>query len=163
METSNFWRLARIWGRTMLTMESMTFRRETWSMLRVILPLSILLMSSTSLMRPSRCLLERVIFRRQFCTWAGSSMLAVAMAVMPTMAFMGVRMSWDMLERNSLLALLAFSASRRAVSRSAICWRIMRKNMRNTAPRATSRAAHTLKIITLHCRLRRLMALSRVP
>ena len=39
----------------------------------------------------------------QFCTCCLSSMLAVAMAVMPTMAFMGVRMSWDMLERNSLL------------------------------------------------------------
>ena len=104
--------LARIWGCTMLTILSITSRREIWSIFIFSLPLSILLMSSTSLIRPSRCLLERAILLRQFCSCCLLSMLAVAMAVMPTMAFIGVRISWLMLERKSLLALLAFSASR---------------------------------------------------
>ena len=70
MEMLNCWRLDRTWGWTMFTMLSMTSRREIWSIFKVILPLSILDMSSTSLIKPSRCLLERVIFRRQFCTWS---------------------------------------------------------------------------------------------
>ena len=106
-------------------------------MLRVSFPLSILDMSSTSLISPSRCRPDREIFRRQFCTCCMSFRLAVAMAVMPTMAFMGVRMSWDMLERNSLLARLACTASRRAWSSSAICWRIIRKTRRKISARAS--------------------------
>ena len=38
---------------------------------------------------------------------------SMMMSLRPMMAFMGVRISWDMLARNSLLAMLAFSA----------CWR----------------------------------------
>ena len=104
--------LAFTWGWMMLTMLSAVSRRQTMSTFRVSLPLSILDISSTSLMRPSRCLLDREIFCRQEATCSRLSRLAAAMAVMPTMAFMGVRMSWLMLERNSLLARLARSASR---------------------------------------------------
>ncbi len=148
MQTLKFWCLAFTWGWTMLTMLSITSRRETWSIFKVILPLSILDMSSTSLISPSRCWLEREIFFRQCCTCWRFSILAVAIAVMPTMAFMGVRMSWLMLDKNSLFALLAcsaarwaFSASRRAstamvrdfsavflaLSSSTICCRVSRK------------------------------------
>ena len=45
-------------------------------------------------------------------------MWVLARAVKPMMAFMGVRISWDMLERNTLLALLARLAWARASSRS---------------------------------------------
>ena len=67
-------------------------------------PFSILLISSTSLMSPNRWRLERVILFRQSSTLSGSSRWTLAMSVMPTMAFMGVRMSWDMWERKSDLA-----------------------------------------------------------
>ena len=49
------------------------------------------------------------------------------MAVMPTMAFMGVRMSWLMLERKVLLARVAARASSRAASRSLSCLQVIRK------------------------------------
>ena len=39
----------------------------------------------------------------------------------PTIAFMGVRISWDILERKRLLALLVSSAARKASSRTAFC------------------------------------------
>ena len=77
----------------MLTMPSIISLREINSMLRVSLPLSIFDMSKTSFINPSRCLLDNVIFRRQSFTCLGFSILAVAMAVIPTMAFIGVRIS----------------------------------------------------------------------
>ena len=127
VKMSKRWPFSFTWGWTMLTMLSMVSRNENSSRFSVSLPLSILDMSSTSLMSPSRCRLERVIFRRQSRTWSGLSMFAVAMAVMPTIAFIGVRMSWLMLERNSLLAWLASSASFWARSTSSSCRRDMRK------------------------------------
>ena len=45
-----------------------------------------------------------------------------ARVVKPMMAFMGVRMSWLMLERKVLLAMLARSAWARAVSSWERCW-----------------------------------------
>ena len=104
MRTSNFCFLAFIWGCTILTILSISSFRETMSLFNVIFPLSILDISSTSLISPKRCLLDKVIFFRQFCTCWMSSIFAVAIAVIPTIAFMGVRISWLILERNSLLA-----------------------------------------------------------
>ena len=75
-----------------------------------VLPASILLMSSTSLMSPSRCWLEAVIFRVYSRTFSGFSASRASRAAKPTMAFMGVRMSWLMLLRKALLARLASSA-----------------------------------------------------
>ena len=121
----------------MLTMPSITSRRETWSIFSVILPLSILDISSTSLISPSKCLLDMVIFFRQFWTCCLLSRLAVAMAVMPTMAFMGVRMSWLMLDKNSLFALLALSASRWARTSARICCLVIWKYFTNTASSTT--------------------------
>ena len=90
-------------------------------MFSVSFPLSILDMSSTSLISPSRCLLDSVIFARQSFTRSVLSILDIAIVVMPTIPFIGVRMSWLMLERNSLFALFAFVASFLASSSSCIC------------------------------------------
>ena len=57
---------------------------------------------------------------------------------MPRIAFIGVRISWLMLARNSLLALLAASATRRAC-RSASAWRrSLRSTMKATPCRVES-------------------------
>ena len=81
------------------------------SSISTILLLSILDMSSTSLISISRCLEEKVILDRQSSTRAGSSTEAAAMVVMPIMAFKGVRISWLIRDKNSLLAVLACSAA----------------------------------------------------
>ena len=95
-------------------------RKSKTSRLSSSLPLSILDMSSTSLMRTSRCLEERLIFLRHSTTLASFPAFCRAMRVMPMTPFMGVRISWDMRERNSLLARLARSA--RTVASSSFRW-----------------------------------------
>ena len=60
-QTSNSCLWATNWGRTMSHRPSMASRRERFSTFSVILPLSILGMSRTSLMRPSSCLPETMI------------------------------------------------------------------------------------------------------
>ncbi len=50
-------------------------------------------------------------------------MFVVAIAVIPMIAFIGVRISWDMLDKNSLLAWLAFCASTFSFSDTLICSR----------------------------------------
>ena len=69
----------------MVTMLSMTSRRDTNSTFSVIFPLSILDISSTSLIRASRWLEERVTFFRQSATLASLPMFCAAMALMPMM------------------------------------------------------------------------------
>ena len=80
-------------------------------------------------------------------------------SVMPTMAFMGVRMSWDMLERNSLLALLADTSS--ALSRSSLalfssamaisffCWRrcIQKIKPAHTQVISTAKVMTTITVV----------------
>lgn len=61
-------------------------------------------------MRLKRSLEESSIFLKQSSTRSRLSRFFMAMAVIPTMPFMGVRISWDMLERKRLLARLAPSA-----------------------------------------------------
>ena len=75
-----------------------------------MLLLSIFDISSTSLISISKCLEEKVIFERQSSTLAGSLTTAAAMVVIPMMAFNGVRISWLILDKNSLFAMLACSA-----------------------------------------------------
>ena len=142
-------------------MLSITSRRETWSTFSDSLPLSILDMSSTSLISPSRCLLDRAIFFRQLWTCWMSSMLAVAIAVMPTMAFIGVRISWLMLERNSLLALLAWTASRLAWSSSIICCLVIWKYLAKISTSAASTSAQAPKTITIQREVKPLTIWSR--
>ena len=106
------------WDRTMTAVSWTRSARENLSWLMVIRPLSIRDRSSTSLTRLIRWEEAVRILSRQSCTRAFSSIWLRAMVVMPIMAFIGVRMSWDMLERKRLLASLArsafSSASRRA-------------------------------------------------
>ena len=61
-------------------------------------------------MRLKRCVLEDLILFRYSSTFSGWSRRLAARVVKPTMAFMGVRMSWDMFERKALLAALALLA-----------------------------------------------------
>ena len=77
------------------------------SSVKSILPDSILLMSSTSLISDSKWLLDTPIFLRHSLTRSGSSRCFSAMAVIPRMAFMGVLMSWLIRDKNSLLDALA--------------------------------------------------------
>ena len=86
---------------------------------RATLPLSMRLMSKMSLMRLSRWVEEDWILPRYSRTFSGWSMRLPARAVKPTMAFMGVRMSWDIFDKKALLAALALLARSRASSSSA--------------------------------------------
>ena len=67
-------------------------------------------------MSDSRCSEDSVTFSRHVRTLPSSPMLSRAMAVMPMMPFMGVRISCDMRDRNSVLARLACWASANARS-----------------------------------------------
>ena len=58
-------------------------------------------------MRASRWLLDILIFSRQSSTRSGSWLWDMAMAVIPMIAFMGVRISWDIWARKLLFASLA--------------------------------------------------------
>ena len=79
--------------------------------LRLSFPLSTFDISRMSLISVSRWLPARLILCRLSRTVLLSSTFFSAMAVSPMMAFMGVRMSCDMVERKSVLAWLARSAS----------------------------------------------------
>ena len=82
----------------------------------VVFPASILLISKISLIRPSKCWLEDVIFLVYSRTLSGFFASLAKRAAKPTMAFIGVRISWLILERNELLARFASSAIRNACS-----------------------------------------------
>ena len=99
--------MARVWGSSMVYSSSISSGRLKGATFREVLPLSILLMSSTSLMRLSRWWLEAVIFRVYSRTLSGFSASLASSTVKPMMAFMGVRMSWDILDRKALFASLA--------------------------------------------------------
>ena len=76
----------------------------------LIFPLSIRLISSTSFIRVSKCSELLLIFSRQFFN-SGVGFCLSPIFVNPIMAFIGVRISWDILLRNVLFALLADSAA----------------------------------------------------
>ena len=76
----------------------------------VIFPLSIRLISRISLINLSRYWDEDRIFPRFSLTCSGTSSIIDVKSLSPTMAFMGVRISWLILERNSPFARLAASA-----------------------------------------------------
>ena len=64
-------------------------------------------MSRTSLMRLRRCLPAIVILLRYPLTRSVSLICSLAIAVIPIIEFIGVLISWDTLDKNSLLALFA--------------------------------------------------------
>ena len=88
-------------------------------------PASILAISSTSLMRVSRYSPLRLMISSRSC-WLGDTSGSRRMRLeKPRMAFKGVRSSWLILARNTLLALLAASAASRAMSSSDVrCWTV---------------------------------------
>ena len=79
--------------------------------LRLSFPLSTLEMSSMSFIRVSRWLLARLTLRRHSPTASASPRFFSAIVVSPIMAFIGVRMSWLIVERKSVFALFATSAA----------------------------------------------------
>ena len=81
------------WGRRITARSWTRSARENRSSLRVIRPLSIRDISRTSLTRLIKWAEAVRIFSRQSCTRAFSSIWLRPMAVMPMMAFMGVRIS----------------------------------------------------------------------
>ena len=118
---SKCWFFALICGWIIVTILSITSRRESWPIFNVSFPFSIFDISRTSLISPSKCLLESDIFFKQSFTRLGSSMFAMAIVVIPTIPFIGVRISWLILDRKSLFALFARIASCLALSSSYIC------------------------------------------
>ena len=108
-------------GCIMATTFSSTSGKDMESSLRTISPLSILDISSTSLIRLSRCCPDKPIFLKQSFTFAGSSKWASAISFMPSTAFKGVLISWLILERKSDFARFASSAVSRAERSSFAC------------------------------------------
>ena len=92
--------------------------KENSSFLITILPDSMRDISSISLMMPSRCSADVLLFLRYSFTLSDAVGSFMAMLFKPMMAFMGVRISWLMLDRNVVLALLASSAMVSASARA---------------------------------------------
>ena len=92
------------------------------SSVSMILSLSSLDISSTSLIRFNKSLEEMVIFFKQSAIRIWSSMCRPAIAVIPTMALIGVRMSWLIRDRKSVLARLAALALCKASCNSFFCF-----------------------------------------
>ena len=83
---------------------------------KFILPLSMRLISRTSLIKLNRWFPEVIIFRRYPSTCSLCSRWLRASVVKPMIAFIGVRISCDILERNVLFARFARFACKRASS-----------------------------------------------
>ena len=109
-------------GRIRLTVSAATSARATGSSDRVSRPASMAAMSSTSLMRLSRCRAPDMMWPRLSRCSSPRSSRSSSWAK-PRMAFRGVRSSWLIRDRYSLLASLACSAAslarRRSSSRAA--------------------------------------------
>ena len=95
--------------------------RFTFALLMLRLPLSIRLISNTSLIRLSKYLLELDILRKHSDSFSGSSLWDSAIIPIPTMAFIGVRISWLIRDKKSLFALLASFAFLTAFSSFLFC------------------------------------------
>ncbi len=91
------------------------------SSFNMILPSLICAISSTSLTRLKRCFPDLLIFSRHSCIFAWSSVLSLAITVIPIIAFNGVRISWDMFIKNCPLTLFASSALSSAAQSSIVC------------------------------------------
>ena len=109
------WFLAWACGARIVERSSASDATSTSERLSEAAPLSIFDMSSTSLMRDSRCWLDALIWRVWSSTASLSPPSRSRRRVRPITAFIGVRMSWLMLERNVLFEALAASAASRAL------------------------------------------------
>ena len=86
-------------------------RRYTDSSAKYISPESSLLISRTSLISDSRYSDATRIFLWYFLTASGLSRHLSEISSIPMIPFIGVRISWDILVRNSLFAWFAISSS----------------------------------------------------
>jgi len=77
------------------------------SSLSSIFPDSILLISRISFINAKRCLLDTLILYRQSAIFSGLFKYISAIAIIPIIAFIGVRISWLIFERKFDLAWLA--------------------------------------------------------
>ena len=93
---------AAVCGRMMASTSRSSVSRSQHSSCSSMAPLSILDMSSTSLIRLSRCCDEVWMVARHSSVLSQSPALSRAICVMPMMALMGVRMSWDIFAKNVL-------------------------------------------------------------
>ena len=109
--------ICRLWffccacGRTITAISCTKSASEKASSLIAIRPLSIRDISSTSFTRLIKCVDAVCIFKRQSCTLAFSSIWDNPMEAIPRIAFIGVRISWDILDKKALFALFAASAA----------------------------------------------------
>ena len=112
------------------------------------LPASILEKSSRSLIMPSRLsAADLTVFR--YCRWSSVRGVSRARSVMPRMAFMGVRISWLTLARNSSLARFAASArSIRALVLHPRALRSVKSSTRRRRPDCIHRRAAAQPIST---------------
>ena len=121
MEIWKLWRFSPAMGRMMTLMDSISSSMEKTDWRRDIFPLSILLMSKTSLMSPRRWLLAALIFRVYSRTLTLLSGALARRVEKPMTAFMGVRISWDILLKKVVLAALASRSMERASWSWALC------------------------------------------
>ncbi len=123
--------------RRILIMVATSIKREAgWyaSLIKSILPASILEKSNTSLMIPNREVAAFLI-RMAFSLASKSSVSLIINSAMPLMAFIGVRISWDILARKLVLAWSAFSACSLAAMMSVIsCMMIIRHSSVSSMP-----------------------------
>ena len=120
VSNSNTWSFFHACSSNIYWRPFITFRRLTTPSSIWTFPDSIRLISRTSFISARRCSDEIFILSRHLVIFSLSSRLASAICVNPIMAFSGVRISWLMLFRKAVFALLARSACRKA---SSIIWR----------------------------------------
>ena len=116
--------------------EKMILCSETICGVSCNLSFSILDISKTSSTNAARCLDAVSIFSKQSNTGWLSAARSFAISLIPTIALIGVRISCDIRDRNSLLALCAYSAALLARSAAAsasaklllnlACWRVFK-------------------------------------
>lgn len=104
MCTDRLWPRRRTSPRTRARVSSSSSGQRKASRESIILPLSMRPISSISSMSPSSSFPDRAMVSRHSAMRLGSFRLLLAMVVMPIMAFIGVRISWDILARNRDLA-----------------------------------------------------------
>ena len=111
VSTFSKWPFSSADGRMMVSTSPTSLSMQNGPSISCIFPFSILDISRTSSIRASRWLLDILIFFRQSSTRSGSWLWDMAMAVIPMIAFMGVRISWDIRARKLLFASLASLAA----------------------------------------------------
>ncbi len=172
--TWNFWFFACAIGRMIASTEDTRSFSVNSSTESTTFPLSILETSKMSLIKLSRCWPDAVIFFVYARTFSGFSASFASSVVKPSTAFIGVRISCDILERNIVLELFASCAACSAsaswrlwISRSAsrslrilFCSFCLKKYSIQQRKNAPSITTTTIKIFWLTVRLSCWMASS---